>query len=64
MTMRTFELDDGETLPLTVIVDSDGFHITQTDNMGIEDHLSLSWAHLMGLFELTEKMESQFHVRH
>jgi hypothetical protein len=64
ITPRIFEIDDGDTLPITVIVDADGFHITQQDNMGLEDHISLSWTHLMGLFELTDKLESMIHVRH
>lgn len=64
MKMRTFEIDDGESIPITVIVDAEGFHITQTDNMGLEDNISLSWAHLEGLFELTDKLESMVNVRH
>ena len=62
---KIYEVDDGDTLPLTVIVDAEGFHITQQDNMGIEDNISLSWSHLMGIFEIVEKLEGSFkNVRH
>jgi len=61
---RTYEIDDGQSMPITVIVDEDGFHLTQTDNMGLEDNLSLSWDHLLGLIELTEKVMENFYVRH
>lgn len=60
-----YEIDDQESLPITVIVDAEGFHLTQTDNMGLEDHISLSWSHLSGIFEITQKIEGMFkHVRH
>ena len=44
-----FELDDEENMPVTIIVDTEGFHITQQDYQGFEDHISLSWIHcIMG----------------
>jgi hypothetical protein len=60
-----FEIDDGEVLPLVLIVDEEGFHITQTDNIGYEDQISLSWSHVMGLLEVIDKLEGQTdYVRH
>jgi hypothetical protein len=65
-TMRSFDLDDGDTLPIVVLVDPEGFHLTQTDNMGLEDHVSLSWSHIMGLLELIETLDegTTKNVRH
>lgn len=65
VTSRIFEIDDGDSIPLVLIVDAEGFHLTQTDNVGYEDHVSLSWSHVMGLIEVIENLEGQTdHVRH
>lgn len=62
---RTFEIDDEDSIPLVLIVDADGFHITQTDYSGYEDQISLSWSHIMGLLEIIDKLEGPTdHVRH
>ena len=62
---RTFEIDDGNAIPLVLIVDADGFHITQSDYSGYEDQISLSWSHIMGLLEIIDKLEGPTdHVRH
>jgi len=64
--IRSFEIDDGDTLPIVVLVDTEGFHLTQTDNMGLEDHMSLSWSHIMGLLEMIETLDegTTKNVRH
>lgn len=64
--IRSFEIDDGDSLPIVVLVDTEGFHLTQTDNMGLEDHISLSWSHIMGLLEMIETLEegTTRNVRH
>ena len=62
---RMFEIDDEDSIPLVVIVDADGFHITQSDYSGYEDQVSLSWSHIMGLLEIIDKLEGPTdHVRH
>ena len=62
---RTFEIDDGDSIPLVLIVDAEGFHITQSDYSGYEDQISLSWSHIMGLLEIIDKLEGPTdHVRH
>lgn len=64
-TSRTFEIDDGESIPLIMIVDDEGFHITQVDYSGYGDHISLSWSHIMGLLEIIDKLEGPTdYVRH
>ena len=64
-TSRTFEIDDGESIPLIMIVDAEGFHITQSDYSGYEDQISLSWSHIMGLLEIIDKLEGPTdYVRH
>tara|TARA_B110000093_G_scaffold182773_1_gene230364 strand:+ start:2793 stop:3005 length:213 start_codon:yes stop_codon:yes gene_type:complete len=60
LTKNCFELDDGQNMPVTVIVDTDGFHITQQDYEGYEDHISLSWHNLTGLFKIVERIEGMF----
>lgn len=64
--IRSFEIDDGDTLPIVILVDTEGFHLTQTDNMGLEDHISLSWSHIMGLLEMIETLDegTTKNVRH
>lgn len=64
--IRSFEIDDGDSLPIVILVDTEGFHLTQTDNMGLEDHISLSWSHIMGLLEMIETLEegTTRNVRH
>ena len=64
--IRSFEIDDGDSLPIVILVDTEGFHLTQTDNMGLEDHISLSWSHIMGLLEMIETLDegTTKNVRH
>ena len=64
--IRSFEIDDGDTLPIVILVDTEGFHLTQTDNMGLEDHISLSWSPIMGLLEMIETLDegTTKNVRH
>jgi hypothetical protein len=59
-THNCFELNDGENMPVTVIVDTEGFHITQQDYEGFEDHISLSWTQMTGLFEIVERIEGMY----
>ena len=69
-TYTSLEIDDGESEnPLQTIIDSDGIHITQTDNMGLEDHVSLSWGHLEAILDVLEDMNKKYeqgtyNVRH
>lgn len=64
--IRSFEIDDGDSRPIVVLVDTEGFHLTQTDNMGLEDQMSLSWSHIMGLLEMIETLDegTTKNVRH
>ena len=55
-----FELDDEENMPVTIIVDTEGFHITQQDYQGFEDHISLSWIQMAGLYEIVERIEGMY----
>ena len=59
-THNIFEIDDGDTMPITIIVDRDGFHLTQPDYNHGDDQISLSWEQLMGLIEVVERTEGMF----
>ena len=69
-TYTSLEIDDGQSEnPLQAIIDTDGIHITQTDNMGLEDHVSLSWGHIEAILDVLEDMQKKHeegnnHVRH
>lgn len=64
-THNIYEIDDGETMPITIMVDPDGFHLTQPDYSWGDDHITITWTQLMGLFEVVEKIEGMFkHGRH
>lgn len=64
--IRSFEIDDGETLPIVCLVDAEGIHFTQQDNMGLEDQLSFSWSHVLGFLDILEKIKTKDnnYVRH
>lgn len=59
-THNIYEIDDGETMPITIMVDPDGFHLTQPDYSWGDDHITITWTQLMGLFEVFEKIEGMF----
>lgn len=59
-THNIYEIDDGDTMPITIMVDPDGFHLTQPDYNHGDDHISMSWEQLMGLFEVVEKIEGMY----
>jgi len=59
-THNIYEIDDGETMPITIMVDPDGFHLTQPDYSWGDDHITITWTQLMGLFEVVEKIEGMF----
>jgi len=64
-THNIYEIDDGETMPITIMVDPEGFHLTQPDYSWGDDHITITWTQLMGLFEVVEKIEGMFkHGRH
>lgn len=59
-THNIYEIDDGDTMPITIMVDPDGFHLTQPDYNHGDDHISMSWEQLMGLFEVVERIEGMY----
>lgn len=60
-----FALDDGQTVPLTVIIDGDGVHISQDDYQAYTDEITISWQQMFGLFQVLENIEGMFSdVRH
>lgn len=61
---RVFEIHDGDTVPVTVMVDEDGLHITQEDYQDMTDEIKLSWGQVLGLLDIIEKVEGQFDARH
>jgi hypothetical protein len=61
---RVFKIDDGYSVPLTVIVDEDGLHLSQEDYQDMTDEVTASWDQVMGLLDILNNLESYFHVRH
>lgn len=61
---RVFQIDDGYSVPLTVIVDEDGLHITQEDYQDMTDEVNASWDQVLGLIDILNNLESYFNVRH
>jgi hypothetical protein len=61
---RVFKIDDGYSVPLTVIVDEDGLHLSQEDYQDMTDEVTASWDQVMGLLDILNNLESYFNVRH